>query len=70
MQPCSAPPPQRHRSPGRSTSTHPRDEGRSVALGSGGAVYLSGRYWSTVDLGGGPVTSNGLYDAYLVKLAP
>ena len=44
------------------------DRGRKIALDSSGNVYVAGYYSSTVDFGGGDVTSNGNYDAFLLKL--
>lgn len=45
-----------------------RDRGRKIALDSAGNIYVTGYYWSTVDFGGGNVTSNGNWDAFLLKL--
>ncbi len=45
-----------------------RDRGRKIALDSSGNIYVTGYYWSTVDFGGGNVTSNGSWDAFLLKL--
>ena len=45
-----------------------RDRGRKIALDSSGNIYVTGYYWSTVDFGGGNVTSNGYWDAFLLKL--
>ena len=45
-----------------------RDRGRKIALDSSGNIYVTGYYWSTVDFGGGNVTSNGNWDAFLLKL--
>ena len=45
-----------------------RDRGRKIALDSSGNVYVVGYYMSTVDFGGGNVTSNGSWDAFLLKL--
>ena len=45
-----------------------RDRGRKIALDSSGNVYVVGYYMSTVDFGGGNVTSNGNWDAFILKL--
>ena len=45
-----------------------RDRGRKIALDSSGNVYVVGYYMSTVDFGGGNVTSNGSWDAFILKL--
>ena len=45
-----------------------RDRGRKIALDSSGNIYVTGYYQSTVDFGGGNVTSNGNWDAFLLKL--
>ncbi|AUX21994.1 uncharacterized protein SOCEGT47_024950 [Sorangium cellulosum] len=41
-----------------------------VAVGPEGEVFAVGSFRGTVDLGGGPVTSRGETDGYLVKLGP
>jgi hypothetical protein len=38
-----------------------------VAVDSSGNVYTTGQFWGTVDFGGGPRTSHGDGDAYLVS---
>ena len=45
-----------------------RDRGRKIALDSSGNIYVVGYYQNTVDFGGGNVTSNGNFDAFILKL--
>ncbi|MGD8414140.1 MAG: T9SS type A sorting domain-containing protein [Candidatus Latescibacterota bacterium] len=45
------------------------DEGTGVALDGDGNVLLIGQFRGTADFGGGPVTSAGDHDLFLVKLA-
>jgi len=45
-----------------------RDRGRKIALDSSGNIYVAGYYQNTVDFGGGNVTSNGSFDAFILKL--
>lgn len=45
-----------------------RDRGRKIAIDSSGNIYVVGYYQNTVDFGGGNVTSNGSFDAFLLKL--
>ena len=45
-----------------------RDRGRKIALDSSGNIYVAGYYQNTVDFGGGNVTSNGSWDAFILKL--
>lgn len=46
------------------------DYGGGVGLDAQGNIYLSGHFQGTVDFGGGPLTSAGEHDIYLVKLTP
>jgi PKD repeat protein len=46
------------------------DEGRGVAVDAAGSVVLWGVFIGTVDFGGGPVTSVGGSDLFLVRLTP
>ncbi|MGK3982058.1 hypothetical protein WME99_03435 [Sorangium sp. So ce136] len=41
-----------------------------VAVGPAGGVFAVGSFRGTIDLGGGPVTTRGESDGYLVKLGP
>ncbi|XYI01621.1 hypothetical protein ACMHYB_18440 [Sorangium sp. So ce1128] len=43
---------------------------RGVAVGPAGGVFAVGSFRGTIDLGGGPVTTRGESDGYLVKLGP
>jgi chitodextrinase len=43
------------------------DEGVGLATDSGGNVVLLGKYADTIDFGGGPMTTAGSWDAFLVK---
>ena len=45
-----------------------RDRGRKIAIDSSGNIYVVGYYQNTVDFGGGNVTSNGSFDAFILKL--
>ena len=45
-----------------------RDRGRKIALDSSGNIYVVGYYRNVVDFGGGNETSNGNWDAFLLKL--
>ncbi len=42
----------------------------NVAPAPGGGVFVGGAFTGTFDLGAGPVTAKGDYDAFLVKLGP
>jgi hypothetical protein len=41
--------------------------GRAVAVDGQGNVLVTGQYYSTVDFGGGPFTSAGLLDIFVIK---
>jgi len=41
----------------------------ATAVDSSGSVWVAGRVLGTVDFGGGPVTSRGLWDTFVVKYA-
>jgi hypothetical protein len=43
-------------------------QGCAVAIDSAGNVVVAGEFESTVDFGGGPLTSAGSYDIYVAKL--
>jgi hypothetical protein len=43
------------------------DFGSNVAVDSGGNVYLTGNFEQTVDLGGGSITSRGLWDTFVTS---
>jgi chitodextrinase len=43
------------------------DEGVGLAADSGGNVVLLGKYADTIDFGGGPMTTAGSWDVFLVK---
>lgn len=43
------------------------DDGRAVAIDALGNVAAAGRFQGTIDFGGGPILSNGFYEAYIVK---
>ena len=43
------------------------DEGISVAVDGAGSAFVTGGFRGTVDFGGGPLTSAGLLDIFLVK---
>lgn len=45
-----------------------QQDGSSVAVDSVGNVFLTGEFFSTVDFGGGPLTSAGGYDVFVAKL--
>ena len=40
----------------------------SLAVDSSGNIFLTGSFGSAIDFGGGPVTSKGEFDCYLLKL--
>jgi hypothetical protein len=46
------------------------DEGRGVTVDPSGNVYVTGRFQGSVDFGGGPLTSAGDYDIFVLKLMP
>jgi Beta-propeller repeat len=54
----------------RSHGSTSGDYGRRVAADSAGNAYFAGSYYYTVDFGGGPFTSKGGNDIYLVKVGP
>lgn len=46
------------------------DEGIGIAVDASRNIAIAGRFFNTVDFGGGPKTSTGTGDIYLLKLAP
>ena len=46
------------------------DTGTAVACDSSGNSYVTGYFYDSVDLGGGPLTSPGGWDSFLVKYQP
>lgn len=45
------------------------DQGRTVAVDAAGNVYAAGIFYNTVNFGGGPLTSTGSSDDFIVKLS-
>src|SRR4029077_20154747 len=43
------------------------DWGNAIAIDSSGNVVVAGPFQGTVDFGGGPLTSAGVYDIYIAK---
>ena len=54
----------------RSYGSSSSDLGRALATDAAGNLYATGYFYSSVDFGGGPLTSAGSYDIFLLKLAP
>jgi len=46
------------------------DEGLASAVDGAGNIAVTGRFLTTIDFGGGPLTTAGGSDTYFVKLAP
>jgi hypothetical protein len=46
------------------------DHGLGVAADASGNVYVTGDFGSSIDLGSGPLTSNGSYDRYIASFSP
>ena len=46
------------------------EEGYGIAVNGSSDVFVTGFFPGTVDFGSGPLTSNGLYDIFLLQLAP
>jgi hypothetical protein len=46
------------------------EEGSGVAVDANGDVVVTGRFHGTVDFGGGPLTSAGIADIFLLRLRP
>ena len=52
----------------RSHGSTGSDYGRRIAADGAGGVYVVGNFYNTVDFGGGPFTSAGSYDVFVLKL--
>jgi hypothetical protein len=46
------------------------DLGYSVAVDSSGNIIVTGKFWGSIDFGGGPLTSAGNYDIFVAKFSP
>jgi hypothetical protein len=57
-----------HRWSARFGDTNPNQFANAVATDPSGNVLVAGNHWGTVDFGGGPLTSAGGDDVFLVKL--
>jgi hypothetical protein len=46
------------------------DTALEIGSDAAGNLYVAGDFWSTMDLGSGPITSQGAWDVFLMKLDP
>jgi hypothetical protein len=46
------------------------DKGRGTTIDPDGMVIVTGNFPSSIDFGGGPMTTNGNSNAFLVEFAP